>query len=324
MKNIILKNKTLIKITPSQPFQFDSTFHKPDHFTTPDNYWESGLYYQTMLWQGESLGLVFKDTKPAITLQVFSKNKLDSCFLNELKQEIIYRYNLDLNIKKFYKDAGENKTVKSAIKRFKGMRPSHSGSLYEYIIVAITLQNATVRRTVSMMQALFNNYGTKLTFAGKELYCFWEPKYLVKKSSEEILRSLKLGYRAKSIYKISEQFADNKVDEFKLRKMDIEKQEEALLSLYGIGPASTDYMMEGIFHRFGYLNKISPWEQKIYTKIFWNKDFNKELVSTEIMLSYFKKQFGEWQRLAIHYVWEDLWWQRKYKKITWLEKEIRL
>lgn len=323
MKKIILKNKTLVKITPSQPFQFDSTFHKPDHFTTPDNYWESGLYFQTMLWNGENIGLIFMDTKPAVTLQIFSKSKLNKISIESLKEEIIYRYNLDLNVKKFYKEAGNNKILKGAIKRFKGMRPSHSGSLYEYIIIAITLQNATVRRTISMMQALFDNYGVKLIFAGKELYGFWEPEYLVNKSSEEKLRMLKLGYRAKSIYKVSEQFTKNQINEFDLRNKNAMEQEEALLSIYGIGPASTDYMMEGIFHRFDYMNKISPWEQKIYTKLFWNKDYEKELIPTDKMLIYFKKQFDEWQRLAIHYIWEDLWWQRKHKKIPWLEKLIR-
>jgi 3-methyladenine DNA glycosylase/8-oxoguanine DNA glycosylase len=174
-----------------------------------------------------------------------------------------------------------------------------------------------------MMQALFENYGVKLVFGGKELYGFWEPKYLVKKSSEEKLRSLKFGYRAKSIYKISQQFSNKQVNEFDLRKTDIKKQEESLLSLYGVGPASTDYMMEGIFHRFNYMNKISPWEQKIYTKLFWNKNYDKRLVPTDKMLIYFKKHFGEWRRLAVHYIWEDLWWQRKHKNIPWLEKLIR-
>ncbi|MFA6524052.1 MAG: hypothetical protein WC264_00630 [Candidatus Paceibacterota bacterium] len=320
----ILKNKVILKLFPTQPFQFDSTFHKPDHFSTPDNYWESGTYYQTMLWQGKNLGLVFKDTKPTIILQVFSEDKLNKIFIEELKKEIIYRYNLDLDVKKFYKEVGDNKILSKAIKRFKGMRPSHSGSLYEYIIIAITLQNATVRRTISMMQALFDNYGMKLKFAGKELYGFWDPKYLVTKSSEEKLRALKLGYRAKSIYKISKQFTEKLVDEFELRGKSAEEQEKALVSLYGIGPASTDYMMEGIFHRFDYLRKISPWEQKIYTKLFWNKNYEKELVPTNKMIIYFQKEFGVWKKLAVHYIWEDLWWQRKNNKIDWLEKEIRL
>jgi len=31
------------EIIPLTPFDFDSTFHKPDHFTSGDNYWEPGV-----------------------------------------------------------------------------------------------------------------------------------------------------------------------------------------------------------------------------------------------------------------------------------------
>ncbi|MFH1713186.1 MAG: hypothetical protein ABH896_03295 [Candidatus Jacksonbacteria bacterium] len=35
------------------------------------------------------------------------------------------------------------------------------------------------------------------------------------------------------------------------------------------------------------------------------------------------KKWGKWKNLALHYIWEDIFWQRKHKKIEWLEKEIR-
>jgi len=38
-----------------------------------------------------------------------------------------------------------------------------------------------------------------------------------------------------------------------------------------------------------------------------------------------QKRWGRWKRLATHYLWEDIFWQRKEgRKIPWLEKEIRL
>ncbi len=52
---IILKEQELIEIIPSSPFDFDSTFHKPDHFTSGDNYWEPGIKWQTWLWTNRKL-----------------------------------------------------------------------------------------------------------------------------------------------------------------------------------------------------------------------------------------------------------------------------
>jgi 3-methyladenine DNA glycosylase/8-oxoguanine DNA glycosylase len=80
--------------------------------------------------------------------------------------------------------------------------------------------------------------------------------------------------------------------------------------------------MFDVFHRWDYLKYVSPWEQKIYSKIFFNKDYGKELVPVEKMMSYFEK-WGKWKNLAIHYLWEDLWWRRQNERIPWLEELIR-
>lgn len=318
--------RTKLEIFPSQPFHFNSTFYKPDHFASNDTAWKSERRWQTMLWQKQKLGLIFEDAgignRPKVLVKIFSAQKLSSQFLEELEQEIVWRYNLKLNLSEFYKQVGKDPLLKPIIKKFRGLRPMHPGSLYEYLIIAVVLQNATVKRSVSMMQGLFENYGTPLFFDKKKLWCFWQPKTLAKAKEQE-LRDLKMGYRAKFLIKVSEPFANNEINELKLRKETPEKQEQALISLYGIGPASVGYIMFDVFHNWGYLKHISPWEQKIYTKIFFDKDHEKGLVPTEQMLQYFDK-WDKWKNLAIHYVWQDIWWQRRNKNIPWLEKLIRM
>jgi hypothetical protein len=106
-------------------------------------------------------------------------------------------------------------------------------------LIAIVLQNATVRRSVQMMQALLENYGTRLLYDGQELYCAWEPK-VMDRATEQELRDLKVGYRAKSIKRVTAAFAQREIDEFDLRTRSGEEQRQALLGLYGIGPASVE------------------------------------------------------------------------------------
>ena len=174
-----------------------------------------------------------------------------------------------------------------------------------------------------MMQTLFENYGTLLEFDKKKLWSFWNPENLEQDSREQELRDLKLGYRAKSIVKISKQFAESKIDEQKLRTKTKLEQEEFLLSLYGIGPASVGYIMFEGFHHWDFLRKISPWEQKIYTQLFWGQNWKEGLVEIETMQKYFEK-WGKYKMLAVHYIWENLWWKRKNEHIHWLEELIRL
>lgn len=197
----------------------------------------------------------------------------------------------------------------------------HPGSLYEFLVITIVLQNTTVKRSVYMLQALFNNYGTLLEYDRIKLFSFWEPKDIGLKD-EQKLRNLKLGYRAKSITRLSDQFAKGTINEKSMRSQPEAKQEEELLNIYGVGPASVGYLMFEVFHHWDYLKTISPWEQKIYSKLFFNKDPEKP-VSVNKLLNYFER-YGKYKQLAVHYIWEDLWWKRTHEHIPWLERLIRL
>ena len=321
-KPIKLIPQEIVIINPTAPFAFDPTFHKPDHFTSGDNLWEPGIRWQTWNWKSKPLGLKFinkgTSSNHLIEVKIYSQNNLSKDFINSLTKEIKYRYNLELDLKDFYKTFKNDKFLAPITKKWKGMRPGHPSSLYEYLIIGIVLQNATVRRSTQMFQALLENFGTLVKFDGKELWCFWNSGAL-KNITEEGLRKLKVGYRAKSIKRIDEQFAKGLINETDLRTKDRDIQTEKLLELYGVGPATVWYLLFDVFHHWDFFNHISPWEQKIYSRLF----FNKSTVSVRKLLKHFEK-YGKYKQLAVHYIWEDLFWKRKHEHIPWLEKEIRV
>ena len=320
-----LKKVASSELTPTTPFDFDSTFHKPDHFTTGDNYWEPGTRWQTWFWQGIPLGLKLANAwtrvKPKINIDVWSPRPLTREFTDSLTAEIRYRYNLDLDLTDFYRKFKADKILGPVIRKWQGMRPGHPSSLYEYLIIGIVLQNATVRRSIQMFKSLLEKYGTPLEFDGRKLWCFWSPGRLSTVIEQE-LRDLKVGYRAKSIKKIDEYFTAGAMDEMALRQKDRETQMTELLKLYGVGPATVWYLLFDVFHHWDFFNHVSPWEQKIYSKVFFDQDPEKP-VPVKKLLKHFAK-FGAYKQLAVHYIWEDLWWKRKNEHIPWLEKLIRV
>lgn len=323
---MILANQRTIRLHPRAPFHFDSSLHKPDHFPSSDNRWTSGIRWQTMLWKSIPLGLKFEDTgtveEPAIQLSVWSEKALDDGYLASLRDEIEWRYNLSMDLSEFYDHFGDHPQLAPIVRRWRGLRPIHPGSLYEYLIIAIVLQNATVRRSVNMLQAMFEAFGSSLEFDGQSMSCFWEPEKL-RGVSEEALRALKIGYRAKSILRVTQAFFDGELDEFALRYSDLDEQRTSLLRLYGIGPASVGYILFDVFHRWDDFRHISPWEQKIYSKMFFDQDPD-DVVPVPELLALFEKDFSPWRSLAVHYLWEDLWWRRAHEPVEWLEQLIRL
>ena len=323
---IYLQCKTGIELFPKAPFNFDATLHKPDHFPSADNAWEPGIRWQTMLWQDEHLGLKFENggtlEQPRIALSIWSSDELDLAYLAHLTSEIQYRYNLNMDLHTFYRRLEADPQLAPILHKWRGLKPMSPGSLYEYLIIATVLQNATVRRSVNMLQSLFEHFGSLLSFDGRALYCYWAPEAMDRVGEQE-LRQLRVGYRAKSIKRVSQAFSRQEIDEQDLRRKSRDEQRKALLDLYGIGPASVGYILFDVFHHLDELEYISPWEQKIYTTLFFGTPTDAP-VEVNRLLNFFEQRFGQDKMLAVHYVWEDLFWKRKNEKIDWLEELIRL
>lgn len=322
---IHLGQKNIVKIVPTAPFNFDATIFKPAHFPTPDTFWQPGKRWQTALWRRTPLGLIIENkgtaAKPKVDLDVFSQKRLSKEFLESVSQEIIWRLNFIFDLKDFIECFKTDKILGPAIKNLKGMRPMTPGSLYDSLVIAIMLQNATVRRSVQMMENLFEKYGKLLEFGGKKLYCLWPPEKLAR-VPEKDLRKLKVGYRAKNLLRISQPFATEEIKETELRNKSTEEQKKILLSLYGVGPQSVSYLMLDIFHNFDFLEHIPLWERKILSKVLFDTDAENP-VPEEKLLKFFGK-YHPWQNLAEHYIWENLWWQHQNQPIPWLKKLIRL
>jgi 3-methyladenine DNA glycosylase/8-oxoguanine DNA glycosylase len=322
MRTIKLNHKETVSLAPLAPYNFDATFHKPAYFPSSDNAWEEGKFRVTMLWRGQELGLKFENRgttdKPEIEISIYSREALTEDYLDSLVSELRWRYNLDSDISGFYEKYHDDEILGPIIEKWKGMKPRAAVSLYETLIIYIVLQNATVRRTVQMMENLFERFGNKLEFDGKTLSALWEPQKMAEASEQE-LRDIKLGYRAKFLKRITDQFVNKEIDEFALRKMSREEVRTRMLKLYGIGPASVDYLLFEHFYFYDKLETVPPWEQKIISRLV----FDEELVDTDKILAFFRK-FEGWEKLAFNYIWEDVFWRRKHEHIDWLEKEIRL
>lgn len=323
MKAKTLQKQTSFFITPTSPFHFDGTFHKPSHFPSQLDEWQPGVYWQGM-WIGKRLfGLKVENkgsvNKPKIRVIVFSDRAVSHEEIQAVKNELIWRFDLNADLKEFNKLAKQDTRFYPVFKKWIGTRNSSPLNLYELLIIAVVLQNATVRRTVQMTAALLKAFGTKLVFDGKELFVLWQPERL-ERVSEQDLRDLKIGYRAKFIKRVSGEFASGMIDESRLRTLDQAETKKELMKLYGVGPETARILLFEVCHQYNTFDHIAPWQQKIYSRLF----YGKPLVPATRVRNDIKRQYGKYSMLAVHIIWEDIFWRRKHEKIDWLEKEIRL
>ena len=311
------------RLTPTPPFNFEATVHKPSWFPAPVEAHEPGRLWQAVRWEGQPLGLRLADRgsveAPAVELVVFAPSALPGPTCADLVGEVRWRFDMDSDLTEFERRCGADPLLAPVLARRRGMRVKASGSLYETLVIYVVLQNATVRRSVQMLTALLERYGVLLRFDRRLLYAFWPPETLVAAPEAE-LRELRVGYRARTLKRLSEAFAAGQVDERRLRGLSNEAALRELLKLYGIGPASAWYLLFEALHRYDALERLSPWEQRIYSRLL----FGEELAPADRIVDEAKRRWGPWRMLAAHYLFEDLFWQRKQEPVPWLEELIRL
>lgn len=120
---------------------------------------------------------------------------------------------------------------------------------------------------------------------------------------------------------VSEAFAEGEIDELKIRRMNTEDAKKELMKLYGVGPATAQNILGEYLRRYDVFDlKGKLWEQKILSRVM----FRKKLVPAEEIAEEFERRYGKWKGLAFHYIFTEVFWRHREKRIPWLEKEIRL
>jgi len=308
-------------ISPPLPFNFDATVHKPSHFPTPIFSYSKGIIVQSTVMNGQQYGLILRDTSSKdsthVEVTVYSHHSMDKKSREKAKNEICYRYQLQEDISSFSQEFVNDDLLGPVLERLRGMRLSSGYSLYELAVVTLVLQNATIRRTTTMLGALLDNFGQVVKFRNHQLPIFWMPSSIAK-VSESRLREIGLGYRARFLSSISKAFTND--IEHQLREVPKEKASEVLLGLHGIGPVSCQILLcEGLKH-YDAFDVLPLFEQKVFSRLL----FNRDLVDKEDILDFACSHFGKWRALAMHYLWEDLFRRRKVESIAWLDRLIRL
>lgn len=324
MKIVELKYRTTKIIKPVAPYNFDATVFKPSHYPDPTGIYEKGKFWFAMRFENKIYGikLVNQGTiqKPRVQINIFSKGNLAGSQLEQIIHELDYRFEFYKDISEFYRKFKKDKVLSPFLKKWYGMHGSCALSLYDLLMIGIFLQNTIIRRSAQMTKIMLEKYGAKVRFDRKEIFAFWRPEEMMKVPERE-LRNLKIGYRAKLFIKLSESFVREKFDEIELRKLPLEQVQKRLLRLYGVGPETARILLVEPLHHYEIFEHIAPWQQKIYSRLL----FNKKLVPAHRIIRYIQRKWGKWAALAASYIWEDIFWQRAQgRKIKWLEKEIRL
>lgn len=296
-------------ILPTAPYSFQGSVFKPSHFRTTDRAERDLTSWQTVRAGERLFGVRLSGNNdvwnPRIYVRIYGEARTARSASTHLLDLLKRRFDTESDIAPFVDLVRRTPRGRRTLLRWMGSRPTCAYSLYELLVIGICLQNAQVRRTVSMMHHLFETYGRLVKFDGHSLWAFWDPRSLV--GQEPRLRELRLGYRARSMERLSRYFATvDRGFEERLRALPDASLETALQEIPGVGPATAGGLMFDYFHRYDALSYLPPWETKIFGRL-----FRQPTGSSSDIVSLAHRTWPGYSMLALHLLFEDQFWRMR-------------
>ena len=166
---------------------------------------------------------------------------------------------------------------------------------WEMIITFIISQQKTIPKIKEAVEQLSMHYGKKKKVQGCTFYSFPTPEELSSASLQDLL-DLKLGYRAKYIYRTCRDARDGVLDLSSLSSMDYEEAMEYLSRFYGIGRKVANCIcLFGLHHIDAF--PVDTWIQKILQREYYLKKYDK-LPKCKVYDTIIQEHFGRYRGYA--------------------------
>jgi DNA-3-methyladenine glycosylase II len=240
----------------------------------------------------------------------YTESKLFIEFLNGLpspsvqlyiQQYVIEWFDLENDLKPFYRMASEDKLLKELIVQFHGYRIIGQPDLFESLIWAVLGQQINVQFAYTLKQRFVEQFGEKLEFDQHHHYLFPEAEKVSMLHTDQLMPLQFSKQKAVYTVGIAEAFAQGKVSKEKLRGLPLIEAKEELMKIKGIGNWTANF---ALMKTFRYPDAF-PLEDVAIHNAIKNLKKMKAKPTLDQVKRVFKKYKG-WEAYATLYLWKSL------------------
>ena len=148
--------------------------------------------------------------------------------------------NID-DMKEIIKSISKDKTTKSAVKKYLGLRLVRQDP-FQCFISFIVSSNSNIQKIKSSLEKISIKFGKKIQFDNKEFSMFPEPKKIANATIQEI-QNCGVGYRAKFIIDAAKMVESRQIDFDQIKKYNYQDAKETILTVPGIGNKVADCIL---------------------------------------------------------------------------------
>jgi DNA-3-methyladenine glycosylase II len=262
---------------------------------------ESGRLFKAIVVDGKNVAFSIQEDKQHLALQIIDGgDTLGS--QQALMQYITDWFDLDRDIRPFYKLLQKNKTLGYMARDFEGFRLIGIHDLYEALCWSIIGQQINLNFAYTLKRRLVETYGQKLEAGGQTLYIFPRPEVLQYARIED-LRAQQFSVRkAEYLLLVSKLFAEGRISKELLQNLPLyEEQVKLLTAIRGIGIWTANYALMKTLKQL----KAIPYGDTGLIHALVQHELIKDKKDT-LGIDQLFKQFKGWESYLVFYLWRSL------------------
>jgi DNA-3-methyladenine glycosylase II len=237
-------------------------------------------------------------------------NALEIAFLTkephiELKEAVAAYvrewFDLDTDLRPFYKMAAADKFLKDLVSRYYGYRIVGQPDLFESLIWAVLGQQINLGFAYTLKQRFVQTFGERIALADHEYFLFPSPQTVAVIKPETLLSLQFSTQKSRYTIGIAEAFADGTLSKEKLNGLSLQEAKHELMKIKGIGNWTANYALMKTFH---YPDAFPLEDAGIHNAIRNLAKLDRKPTLPEVT-KLFKKYKG-WEAYATLYLWKSL------------------
>ncbi len=238
------------------------TVWKPSHFPTRLEIHAKGIAWRTFVVEGRAVGVRIEDRKTVWACTVFAVPRE---WTEDLRGALLKRlraaYGLDDDDRGFVRFCAEDARLSRLAGPCAGMRGSCPENVFELAVLAILLQNTTMRRSRDMLDAVLRLSGRAVRFDGLDLLCFCTPESLCEVGASRLRQEARVGYRDRVLVSVADFFRHRPTCCPEGGRAGLM---ELLCRIKGVGPYTAGIVASSVF-RDPRAYGLDVWKRKIIT-----------------------------------------------------------
>ncbi|MGA7075801.1 MAG: hypothetical protein WBZ42_04560 [Halobacteriota archaeon] len=284
------------------PFDFSRTVDKPAgwHWSTPGEVFDKGTLWSGTHVDGKPVGLKMSGAGDKVSVTLYARSQLTDDEKDALRTDVEFGLGCDEDLEAFYAFARDDVILSVVVEDLRGMRAGRLDDLFGRVILAITLQMTPLRRSESMMTKLREEYGTTITFDGREVVLWPTANDVAQLKPSELRGKVNLGYRAERLVKAARYLVEHPMS---LRALGNQPEADAIKSVMGI-PGIGKYSAGLILGRSS--APVDVWSVVIMSELLLGRTPENSRQEIGMVTEAMNERWGEWSWMAFVYILNDL------------------